>query len=77
MKTKAAIFLSIVLFLFAWAPWMSRDAVYAIVTDKHRVIGVEEGGAGCDYQVMWAPFGRWAASCEEGHYVLFIGVLLF
>ena len=65
------------LIVFAWAPWMDRDSNYALVTDQYSVIGTDEGGTGCDYQVKWAPFGRWVVNCEEGHYVLFLGILLF
>ena len=31
----------------------------------------QPGDAVCDYEVMWAPFGRWVASCEGGYYVPF------
>jgi len=35
--------------------------------------GVTGGILICDYKVMWAPFGRWVASCEGGYYVTFYG----
>lgn len=41
--------------------------------EESRKKGVEEGILICDYNVMWAPFGRWVASCEGGYYVTFYG----
>ncbi|MEM3403369.1 MAG: hypothetical protein QXJ17_02280 [Nitrososphaeria archaeon] len=38
--------------------------------------GVTEGLLICDYEVMWAPFGRWVASCEGGYYVTFYGQVI-
>jgi hypothetical protein len=39
--------------------------------EESRKKGVEDGILICDYNVMWAPFGRWVASCEGGYYVAF------
>lgn len=36
-------------------------------------IDKETGDPICDYAVSWAPFGRWAASCEGGYFVSFWG----
>ncbi len=77
MSRNVVIIVLFLLLILAWAPWMNRESTYARVTDKYRVIGISEGGTGCDYQVMWAPFGRWVVNCEEGHFILFSGTLLF
>ncbi|MFA4946481.1 MAG: hypothetical protein WC607_03020 [Candidatus Micrarchaeia archaeon] len=64
------------LLLFAWAPWLDDDKIHDLVLqEKGRVDGTidETGALICDYNVNWAPFGRWVASCEGGWYVNFHG----
>lgn len=39
--------------------------------EESRRNGVEDGILICDYNVMWAPFGRWVASCEGGYFITF------
>ena len=49
------------------------DEVLQEMLEESREKGVEDGILICDYNVMWAPFGRWVASCEGGYYVTFYG----
>ena len=77
-KTKIVIsVILLILFLFAWAPWMSDQAVHDMVfNERAHIDGTIDKATGeliCDYNVMWAPFGRWVASCEGGYFVTFYG----
>lgn len=45
--------------------------------EESREKGVGNGILICDYKVMWAPLGRWVASCEGGYYVTFWGKPLY
>ncbi len=83
---KALVFLAI-FGLLLWAPWINdkeihdkvfkekahKDGTYGLVvypngTKRYELI--------CDYKVMWAPFGRWVASCEGAYYVTFWGAII-
>ena len=76
MKRNAAavlvLFLILILVL-AWAPWIDNQALHdRILSEKAGTDGTIDKQTGellCDYNVMWAPFGRWVASCEGGYYV--------
>jgi hypothetical protein len=65
------------LLLLAWAPWLDNQAIHdRVLQEKARTDGTidrETGELVCDYNVMWVPFGRWAASCEGGYFVTFYG----
>ena len=76
MKRVVIIVTIVLLFFIFLAPGMDREVVRDIVIDNDNGRGAQIP-PGCDYQVFWAPFGRWAASCENGHYVLFPGFILF
>lgn len=73
-----AIFL--IFLLLAWAPWMDNQAIHDMVFEERAgidgTIDRETGELICDYEVVWAPFGRWVASCEGGYFVTFYGELL-
>jgi hypothetical protein len=75
---KIAIFaFLLILFLLAWAPWLDNQALHdRIMQERAHIDGTIDKQTGeliCDYNVMWAPFGRWVASCEGGYYVTFFG----
>ncbi|MBI4138960.1 hypothetical protein HY479_02305 [Candidatus Uhrbacteria bacterium] len=63
----------ICLLALAWAPWMNNRSVHALVLDTYgsKDNAIQEGKTICDYAVLWAPFGRWVASCEGGYFVPF------
>lgn len=69
----------LILLLLAWAPWLDNQAIHdKIMREKAKIDGTidRNGNLICDYNVMWAPFGRWVASCEGGYYVTFYGEIL-
>ncbi len=77
----------LVLFLLAWAPWLTEkeihDRVFKEKAHKDGTMGwviypddTEKYELICDYDVMWFPFGRYVASCEGGYYVTFYGKIL-
>ena len=84
-RNKIILFVSLlILFLFAWAPWMNNKAIHdRVFQQKARkdgtmgwVIqpdGTKEYTLICDYNVMWFPFGRYVASCEGSYFVTFWG----
>ena len=64
------------LLILAWAPWLNNEDLHdRVFESRARIDGTidREGNLICDYTVMWAPFGRWVASCEGGYYVSFWG----
>lgn len=69
----------LVLLLLAWAPWMNdltvHDMVFSARAATDGTIDKETGDLICDYEVRWAPFGRWVASCEGGYFVTFWGAI--
>ena len=73
----AAILLLLLLLILAWAPWLDDRAIHDRILRERGVIdGTIDRNTGeliCDYSVMWAPFGRWVASCEGGYFVSFLG----
>ena len=79
MKKRAAVFavLLLILLVLAWAPWLDKRAIHdSILRDRGAIDGTIDRHTGeliCDYSVMWAPFGRWVASCEGGYFVSFLG----
>lgn len=69
-----------VIIVLAWAPWLNHQAIHdQILQERGKIDGTidVEGNLICDYNVMWAPFGRWVASCEGGYYVTFLGKPLY
>ena len=50
----------------------SDDALRDMI-EYSRSRGVTDGILICDYNVKWALFGRWVASCEGTYYVTFWG----
>ncbi len=80
MESKTALALAAVLIslaLLAWAPWLDDWAIHdRIMLERAYMDGTIDKATGklvCDYHVMWAPFGRWVASCEGGYFVSFFG----
>ncbi len=84
MKARGATLIILVfsLVVFAWAPWLDdkevHDMVFREKAHKDGTMGWVTLPNGtrvytlvCDYDVKWAPFGRWVASCEGGYYVTF------
>ena len=65
------------LFFLAWAPWLDDQAIHdTVFEERARVDGTidkQTGGLICDYKVMWAPFGRYVASCEGDYFATFWG----
>jgi hypothetical protein len=70
-----------------WAPWLNNQEIHDRVFQEkaHKdgtygwVIypdGTKKYELICDYKVMWAPFGRWVASCEGAYYVTFWGQII-
>ncbi len=51
---------------------ITEDLLQKMIEESKKK-GVENGILICDYNVMWAPFGRWVVSCEGGYYVTFWG----
>lgn len=73
----AAALLLLILLILAWAPWLDDSAIHdSILRERGAIDGTIDRDTGeliCDYNVMWVPFGRWAASCEGGYFVSFLG----
>ena len=55
---------------------MSNELLEKMLEDSRKK-GVSNGILICDYKVVWAPLGRWVASCEGGYYVTFWGKPLY
>ena len=77
-KIKALIIAAVLLLiLFAWAPWLDDQAIHdKVFQERAHIDGTIDKQTGeliCDYKVMWAPFGRYVASCEGGYFVTFWG----
>ncbi len=84
MNLKGLAAAAAVLLLLLWAPWLDDQEIHDRVL---RERGHQDGTYDwvtypdgsrryeliCDYNVMWAPFGRWVASCEGAYYVTFWG----
>lgn len=75
-KIGAVIVIGITI-LLAWAPWLDNQAIHdKVFQERAHIDGTIDKQTGeliCDYKVMWAPFGRWVASCEGGYFVTFYG----
>ena len=67
--------------IFARAPWLDNQSLHdKVFEERAEIDGTIDKYTGeliCDYNVMWAPFGRWVASCEGGYYVTFWGKILY
>ena len=86
---RLAVFIALLLLLLTlWAPWLNakeiHDKVFKEKAHKDGSYGwvIYPDGSKryeliCDYKVMWAPFGRWVASCEGAYYVTFWGKILW
>jgi hypothetical protein len=77
-------FLIVVILILAWAPWIDDEEIHdRVLRERAHIDGTmgwltQPDGSKvytliCDYEVHWAPFGRWVASCEGGYYVTFWG----
>ncbi|MBU2539559.1 hypothetical protein KJ786_00125 [Patescibacteria group bacterium] len=70
-----------VVVIFARAPWLDNQSLHnKVFEERAEIDGTIDKYTGeliCDYNVMWAPFGRWVASCEGGYYVTFWGKILY
>lgn len=81
-KYAKIIMIAAVLFLLllAWAPWIDNQALHdRILQERASIDGTIDKQTGeliCDYNVMWAPFGRWVASCEGGYFVTFLDKIM-
>lgn len=65
--------------LLGLAPWLDNKSLHdKVILEKAKFDKTmsQDGELVCDYNVMWAPFGRWVASCEGGYYVTFWGKVL-
>jgi len=66
--------------ILARAPWLDNQSLHdEVFEERAEIDGTIDKYTGkliCDYNVMWAPFGRWVASCEGGYYVTFWGKIL-
>ena len=51
---------------------LSSEVLQQLIEDS-RDAGIFDGILICDYNVIWAPFGRWVTNCEGGWYVTFYG----
>lgn len=73
-------FLTVMVCLLAWAPWMNHQTIHdKVFNERARIDGTFDKQTGeliCDYNVMWIPFGRLVASCEGGYFVTFWGKIL-
>jgi cell division protein FtsW (lipid II flippase) len=83
-KTKIPVLILLAvmaIFILSWAPWIDDKAIYdKVLKQRGKMDGTIDNHTGelvCDYEVMWAPFGRWVASCEGGYFVTFFGKNLF
>ncbi|MFH1036485.1 MAG: hypothetical protein ABIG29_00935 [Candidatus Nealsonbacteria bacterium] len=67
--------------ILMWAPWLDNQSLHdKVFEERAEIDGTIDKYTGelvCDYNVMWAPFGRWVASCEGGYYVTFWGKILY
>lgn len=74
------LFISVVIFILTWAPWLDNETVKdKILSEYGKIDGSLDKSTGeiiCDYNVMYAPLGRWVASCEGGYFVAFWGTIL-
>ena len=80
-KTKITITaIALFLLLLAWAPWLDDQAIHdRVFQERAHIDGTIDKQTGeliCDYNVMWAPFGRLVASCEGSYFVTFWGQTL-
>jgi len=70
-----AIVTAVIIVIFARAPWLDNQSLYdKVFEERAKIDGTTNKYTGeliCDYNVMWAPFGRWVASCESGYYAFF------
>ncbi len=75
-----AIVTAVIIVIFARAPWLDNQSLHDKMFEKRAkidgTINKYTGELICDYNVMWAPFGRWVASCEGGYYVTFWGKIV-
>ena len=75
-----AIVTAVIIVIFARAPWLDNQSLYdKVFEERAKIDGTTNKYTGeliCDYNVMWAPFGRWVASCEGGYYVTFWGKIV-
>ncbi len=73
--------ITIIVVIFARAPWLNNQSLHdKVFEERAEIDGTIDKHTGeliCDYNVMWAPFGRWVASCEGGYYVTFWGKILY
>ena len=71
----------ILIIIVAWAPWLDNQSLHdKVFEERAEIDGTIDKYTGeliCDYNVMWAPFGRWVASCEGGYYVTPWGNILW
>jgi hypothetical protein len=81
-KNKKIIIVGIIalIVIAAWAPWLNNQNLHdKVFKERAEIDGTIDKYTGeliCDYNVMWAPFGRWVASCEGGYYLNFLGEIL-
>lgn len=78
-KFNKIIFLVVAVIVLTWAPWLNNQNLHdKVFEEKAKIDGTigKKGDLICDYNVGWAPFGRWVASCEGGYYVTFWGKIL-
>ena len=77
----------LILLILTWAPWLDNKEIYDKVLEAkaHKdgtygwVVypnGTKRYELICDYEVHYAPLGRWVASCEGGYYVTFWGQII-
>jgi hypothetical protein len=70
----------VIITVLAWAPWLNNQILHdKVFKERAKIDGTINKNTGeliCDYNVIWAPFGRWVASCEGGYYVTFWGKIL-
>jgi len=70
---------AIILLLLLWAPWLDDGQIKEKLYEKQALRDGtidRNGNVICEYKIMWAPFGRWAASCEGGYFVTFFGFVI-
>ena len=72
---------TVLVVIFARAPWLDNQTLHdKVFEERAEIDGTIDKYTGemiCDYNVMWAPFGRWVASCEGGYYATFWGKILY
>jgi hypothetical protein len=73
--------ITVLIFMGVWAPWLDNQSLHdKVFEEKGKIDGTIDKYTGeliCDYNVMWAPFGRWVTSCEGGYYTTFWGKILY